>query len=517
MQNFDVIIIGAGQGGVPFARDAAAAGWKTALVERTHVGGTCINDGCTPTKTMIASARVAYLARRASDYGVATGKVSVDLETVRRRKQSIVESWRRSSEERLEATENLTFIRGSARFTGPHTLAVTLLGDQRHAGAGDGDGGRGRGGGRGGEGENKQLELTAPVIVVDTGSRPALPQITGLDKVPYLTSTSIMELSEVPRHLLILGGGPVAVEFAQMFRRFGSRVTLIERSGHLLPQEDQDVSEAVADILEEDGIELFTNSSAARATRPGATVVRVQIESPGGSQVLEGSHLLVAVGRSPNTEDLDLNKAGLRTTASGHIPVNERLETEVPGIYAIGDVNGGPAFTHISYDDYRVLKANLLENGEASTAGRLVPYVVFLDPQLGRVGLTEREARELGYEVVVARMPMSYVARALETDEARGFIKAVVAAQTGEILGAAVLGSEGGEIMAMLELAMLGGLTADVLQDAVFAHPTLAEALNNLFASVPKPSAPRTAAWRREPTSNSAESEPAEEAEAQRV
>ena len=291
-----------------------------------------------------------------------------------------------------------------------------------------------------------------------------------------------MELDQVPEHLLILGGGYVAVEFGQMFRRFGSEVTIVQRGDSLLAREDPDVAEAVATILREDGIELVLGAEAREVTVGTHGGVTLELDVASGARTLSGSHLLVATGRTPNTEALNLSAAGLEIDRSGYIPVNERLETKVSGIYALGDVKGGPAFTHISYDDYRIIRTNLLEGGDATITGRLVPYTVFMDPQLGRVGLTEREAREQGLDVRVFTMPMNNVARALEVDESRGFMKAVVDRATDRIVGFAALGIEGGELMAIVEVAMMGGVTASTLREAVFAHPTLAESLNNLFA-----------------------------------
>src|SRR5437867_527261 len=363
---YDAIVIGAGQAGGPLAGALARAGRRSALVERVHVGGTCINEGCTPTKTMVASARVAYLARRAADYGVRAGPVVVDMAAVRQRKRSIVESFRSGSERRLTTTAGLDLLIGEARFIGPNAVEVRSAAGTK--------------------------ALTAPLIFINTGGRPARPALQGLDAVPTLDSTSIMELAVLPEHLLILGGGSIGLEFGQMFRRFGTRVTVVQRP--------------------------------------------------------------------------------------------PRLEPGVPGVYALGDVKGGPAFTHIHYDDFRIVRTNLLEGGSATIHDRLVPNTVFIDPQLGRIGLSEAEAREQGRKIQVAKMPMSYVARALEMDEPRGFMKAVVDADTGLILGAAVLGVEGGEIMAALQVAMLGRLPYTALRDAVFAHPTLAESFNNLFAAL---------------------------------
>ena len=458
VERFDAIIIGAGQSGGPLSTALANAGWKVAIIEERYVGGTCINDGCTPTKTMVASARVAYLAGRSGGYGVHTGPVSVDLGEVRRRKDGIVESFRAGSRNRIEQA-GVDLVRGQARFTGPKTLDVRLQ----------------AGGSR---------QLAAEKIFINAGARPRDLQIEGAETVRYLNSSTIMELDEIPAHLMIIGGGYVALEFGQMFRRFGSQVTMIQRGSQLLTREDPDIAEAVLKILQEDGVEVLLNASTRRVAQDPKGAICLSVETPEGERILEGSHLLAAVGRAPNSDRLDLPAAGIETARDGSIRVNEFLETNVPGIYALGDINGGPAFTHISYDDFRILKTNLLEGGRASTRGRLVPYTVFIDPQLGRIGLGEGEAREQGKNVKVARLPMTGIARTIEIDQTRGFMKAVVDADTQQILGAAVLGVEGGEIMAMLEIAMLGKLAYPALRDAVFAHPTLAESLNNLFASV---------------------------------
>ncbi len=458
-QHYDAVVIGSGQGGSPLAGTLAGAGRKTAIIEREHVGGTCINEGCTPTKTMVASARVAYLDRRSADYGVQNGPVNVDMVEVRQRKRNIVETFRGGSEQRLEDAENLDLIRGEARFTGPKELEVRL------------DGG-------------ETIQLTAENIFINVGARPGGVPVEGLDAVPTLDSTTVMELDEVPEHLLVLGGGYVGLEFAQMFRRFGSEVTVVQRGPQLLSREDTDVAEAVAEILREDGVAVLLETEAQSVRQDESGGIQLTVNGPDGEDTISGSHLLVAAGRPPNTDLLNLEAAGVETDGRGHVKVNERLETNVPGVYALGDVKGGPAFTHVSYNDYQVIEANLLNGGDATIADRLVPYTVFMDPQLGRVGLGEAEAREQGRDVRVASMPMSHVARALEMDESRGMMKAVVDAGTGEILGCAVLGIEGGEIMAMIQIAIMGKLPYTALRDGMFAHPTLAESLNSLFATV---------------------------------
>ncbi|HEX2491567.1 MAG TPA: mercuric reductase [Blastocatellia bacterium] len=454
--NYDAIVIGTGQAGNPLSKALANAGWKTAVIERLYVGGTCVNVGCTPTKTMVASARVAYLARRAADYGVHAGEVLVNMVEVRQRKQSIVDSFRSGGQRAIENTKNLDLLFGEASFTGPRSIAVKMN-----------------------DGELRRL--TANKIFINTGGRPAAPRVDGIDQIAVLDSTSIMELDELPEHLLVLGGGYVGLEFGQMFRRFGSRVTIVQRASQLLGREDQDVADEVAKILGEDGVEVLLNTEAKRVEKGGDGEIRLTVQTPEGAQKLTGSHLLAAAGRVPNTETLSLSSAGIETDKNGFIKANDRLETSAPGVYALGDVKGGPQFTHISYDDYRIIRTNLIEGGNATVNDRLVPYTVFIDPQLGRVGLSESEARASGANIRVAKMPMSYVARALEVGESRGFMKAVVDADTKQILGCAVLGIEGGEVMAMIQIAMMGRLPYNVLKDGIFAHPTLAESLNNLF------------------------------------
>ena len=458
-QHYDAIVIGSGQGGNPLAAALAGSGPQTAVIEREHVGGTCINEGCTPTKTMVASARVAYVDRRSENYGVADGQATVDMTKVRQRKRDMVENFRGGSEQRLEDTENLDVIRGEARFTGPKELEVSLD---------NGD----------------TLQLTADNVFINVGARPGGVPVDGLEDVPYLNSTTIMELDEVPEHLLVLGGGYVGLEFAQMFRRFGSEVTIVQRGTQLLAREDPDVAEAMAEILRQDGIEVLLQAEARSVRQDEGDDIRLTVGTQDGERVLSGSHLLMAAGRPPNTDLLNLEAAGIETDRRGFVNVNGRLEANVPGVWALGDAKGGPAFTHISYDDYRVIAANLLNGGDASIEDRLAPYTVFTDPQLGRIGLSESEASEQGRDFRVAKIPMEYVARALEVDEPRGMMKAIVDAETGEILGCAILGMEGGEVMAMIQIAMMGGLPYTALRDGCFAHPTLAESLNSLFATV---------------------------------
>jgi pyruvate/2-oxoglutarate dehydrogenase complex dihydrolipoamide dehydrogenase (E3) component len=380
---------------------------------------------------------------------------------VRARKRAMVAEWHDPKERRLQSTEHLDLIYGEAHFTGPHEIDVTLRdGGTRH--------------------------LTSERIFLNTGSRPARPTLPGLDTIApqrVLDSTSIMELGDLPEHLIVLGGGYVGLEFGQMFRRFGSRVTIVQRGPQLLRQEDHDVAEIVATVLQEDGIEILLEANAVRTT-PSHAGVTLTVRQKSAERTIEGSHLLLATGRVPNSDALNLSAAAIETNRAGFITVNDRLETNVPGVWAVGDVKGGPAFTHISFHDSTIVLENVLRDGHASIAGRLVPYVVYIDPQLGRVGLSESEARASGRPIKVARMNMEDSSRASEVSETRGFMKVIVDAETSQILGCAVLGIEGGEIMSMLEIAMLGKLPYTALRDGVFAHPTLAESLNSLFYSI---------------------------------
>jgi pyruvate/2-oxoglutarate dehydrogenase complex dihydrolipoamide dehydrogenase (E3) component len=455
-EDYDAIVIGTSQGGRFLPAELAKAGHKVALVERGQLGGVCVNTGCTPTKTMLASARLAYQARRGAQYGVRVGPVSVDLAAVRERKRAMVVGARQNYASRL-AQDGLDLIEGEAHFTGPKTVEIALT-----------DGGT--------------RQISAPVVVIDAGSRPKPLAITGAGHVPVLDSTSIMDLDELPEHLIVVGGGYIGLEFGQMFRRFGSEVTIVQSAPRLLMNEDDDISEEVAAILGDEGITVLTSSMPIGVEPTNGTHLRLTVRTEDGERQLEGSHLLSAIGRTPNTEALVPQAAGIRLDDRGFIEVNEYLETSVAGIYAMGDVKAGPAFTHSSYDDYRILHANLIRHKMASTRGRTVPYTVFIDPQLGRAGMTEREAKAEGRAVRVAKLPMSAVIRAIETGETRGFMKAIVDADSGQVLGCAVLGSEGGEIMTIIQVAMLGKLTYRAMADAIFTHPLLAEGLNTLFA-----------------------------------
>jgi pyruvate/2-oxoglutarate dehydrogenase complex dihydrolipoamide dehydrogenase (E3) component len=457
--HYDAIILGSGQGGKPLALALGKAGWRTAIIERKFIGGTCVNTGCTPTKTMVGSARVAYMSSRGEEFGIHTQLTGVSMERIRQRKDEIVLQSRNGGEKALLDAKNVDLIYGNARFTGPKSIYVKKR-----------DGG--------------ELNLTADKIFIDTGARTTPPSIAGFDAIRslpnILDNASIMELDQLPEHLLILGGGYIGVAFSQMFRRFGSRVTIVQAGDQLLAHEDSDMAGEVAKILREDGIDILFNAKTLQLSGD-KNKITMQVQLDGRQQAVEGTHLLVAIGRTPNTEDLDLPAAGIATDDRGFLRVNSRLETNLPGVFGIGDVKGGPAFTHISYDDFRILRDNLIDGKNASTDGRMVPYTVFIDPQLGRIGVTEKEARQNGLKFRIAKMPMTYVARAKEFGESRGLMKVLVDAQSDQILGAAILGTEGGEIAAMLQLAMMGKIPYPVLLNGVFAHPTLSESLNVIF------------------------------------
>lgn len=455
MKHYDAIVIGSGQGGTPLAKKLANKGLKTAIIERRHIGGTCINDGCTPTKTMVASARMMHLAKNSSEVGVNIKDVSLDFSAVINRKNKIVEEFRNSGLNGLLKTDNVEVIFGEASFISNKELKIVTH-------------------------DGKEQKLTADKIFINTGGRPTIPSIEGLDKVFYLNSTTIMELKELPEHIIIVGGSYVALEFGQMFRRFGSKITVLEHSPRFLSREDEDVADVIKKFLECEGIEIYTNCNTKKVSSENNKII-ITVNINDEEKEFTGSHILIAAGRTPNTDALQLQNTEIKTEPHGHIIVNEKLETNAEGIYAIGDVKGGPEFTHISYNDYIIIYKNLFENGNETTNKRLVPYCMFTDPQLGRIGLNEDEARKKNLNIKIAKLPMNYVARAIETNETTGLMKAVVDADTKQILGVAVIGEQGGEMMSMLEIAMMGNLTYDVLRNTVLAHPLYAESLNNLF------------------------------------
>lgn len=450
---YDAIIIGSGQGGNPLAQRLASGGQMVALIESDHLGGTCINTGCTPTKAMVASAQIAHYARNASRWGVRASNVGIDLAAILERKNKIVEDFRSGWQKRIDERSNWRLYRGRARFVGPKQIQVakeTLEGD---------------------------------AIFINTGASPTIPRIPGLDSVDYLTNVSLLELRELPEHLVVLGGGYVGLEFGQMFRRFGSAVTIIQTAERILPNEDDDVTAELQQNLESEGIKILLKARTTQVGR-GNKQVTLKVQDSSGTQAISGSHLLVATGRTPDTRDLDLDKTGVKIDKKGFIVVNERLETSAPGIWALGDVNGGPAFTHISYNDFQIVYGNLIEGKNLSTNSRLVPYAVYTDPQLGRVGLTEKAARASGHKLKIGKVEMSRVSRAIERAETQGFMKIVVDAATDHVLGASILSVEGGELVQILSTLMLAEKPYTLLKGAIYIHPTLAEGFFTLMESV---------------------------------
>lgn len=456
--HFDAIIIGIGQAGNPLASRLSQEGWQIAVVERKFPGGTCVNYGCTPTKTMIASAKVAYTAKDSRRFGVQADNVKVDLKQIKTRKDEIVENSRQRIEKKFEEDQNIHLIYGEAHFTGSKSIAIALN----------------QGGSR---------EIKADRIFINTGVSPRMPDIEGLDQAPVLNNETIMELEEVPEHLIVIGGSYIGLEFGQMFSRFGSRVTVIESGLQLVSREDSDVASALKDIFEQEGMAVYLQAKPEKATFDQG---KLTLNGNMGKQMFQvkGSHLLIGAGRIPNTQSLNLSAAGIETDQKGFIKVNDKLETSQPDVYALGDVKGGPAFTHISYDDYRVVVKNMFENGDRSISDRMTPYTMFTDPQLGRVGLNEKMARSKQIDYKLAQMPMEMSARAYETGQTKGMMKVLINPENDRLLGVTILGEEGGEIMAVLQTAMMGDLPYTALRDGVFAHPTYAESLNNLFMKV---------------------------------
>ncbi len=450
---FDVIVVGTGQAAVPLAEKLAASGRTVLLAERSLAGGTCVNYGCTPTKTLVASARAAHVARTAARLGIRAGAVEVDFPAVMARKEAMVRRWREGVERRIAgAGPGLRFVRGHARFVGPRELEIA---GERHR---------------------------AEVVVLNVGTRPAPPPVPGAEALAWLDNRRVMELPALPEHLLVLGGGYIACEMGQLFRRLGAGVTLVQRAAHLLDREDPEVSIALEDAFRSEGIELFLGARVARAEpRPGGGVGLVL---EGGPEVA-GSHLLVAVGRTPNTADLGCAEGGVELDGRGYVRVDDRYRTSAEGVYAVGDVTGGPQFTHTSWDDHRILLDVLEGRPARSRSGRVIPYTVFTDPQVGGVGLNERAARERGVPYQVASMPFGHVARAIETDETAGVMKVLVRPDDGRILGATVMGAEGGELVHVLAALMQAGAPIQALIDMQCAHPTFAEGLQTLAMRLP--------------------------------
>jgi len=459
-QHYDAIIIGSGQSGPFLAARLAAAGMKTALIEREHFGGTCVNNGCIPTKTLVASARAAQVVRRAADYGIDIGgaAIKVDMRAVKARKDAVVNQSVDGLTSWLESFAGLTLIRGHARFVGPDRVRVGAD------------------------------ELSAPKIFVNAGGRPSVPDWPGIADVPYLTNISMMEVDFLPEHLVIVGGSYIGLEFAQMYRRFGSRVTVLEASPRLIAREDPEVSAEIRAMLEAEGIEVRTGVGQLAMSKAGEGV-RVGFDLAGASNSIEGSHLLLAVGRHPNTDDLGVAAAGLALDARGYIQVDDELRSNVPGIWALGDVNGRGAFTHTSYNDYEIVAANLLDDGTRRVSDRISAYALFTDPPLGRIGMTEAEVRARGRPALVASLPMARVGRAKERGETTGFMKVLVDAETKRLLGASLLGIEADEVVHVLLMVMAAGAPYTLVQRTMGIHPTVSELLPTLFEGL-KPLGP---------------------------
>jgi pyruvate/2-oxoglutarate dehydrogenase complex dihydrolipoamide dehydrogenase (E3) component len=454
MKEFDAIIVGAGQAGPPLAARMVEAGMRVALVERDLLGGTCVNRGCMPTKTLVASARAAHVARHAAHWGVmAGGPVGVDMRQVKARAAKVAADARAGLERWLGGMEGLTVLHGHARFQDARTIRIGME------------------------------ALTAPRIILNVGARTLVPAIPGIDRVDHLNSSSIIELETLPEHLLVVGGSYIGLEFAQMYRRFGAEVTVAERGPRLLPREDEDVSEAIRDILEAEGITVHTDA-ACIGLAPHPEGIALHLEGGGGEPAAIGSHVLVATGRRPNTDGLSLDVAGIASDARGYITVDDTLATNVPGIWALGDCNGRGAFTHTAYNDFEILAANLLDGESRRVSQRVPAYALYIDPPLGRVGMTDAQAKATGKKLLFSKRPMARVGRAIEKGETQGFMKVVADAETQQILGAAILGVEGDEAIHGLLDAMHTGTPSPVLRWAVPIHPTVSELIPTLLGGL---------------------------------
>jgi pyruvate/2-oxoglutarate dehydrogenase complex dihydrolipoamide dehydrogenase (E3) component len=453
---FDDIVLGGGKGGKSLAMALGQAGHKVALTERGQIGGTCINVACIPTKTMVASTKLLDLIKHAKNFGIDVAAAAPSLQGIIERKRRIVKGMVDAHWNLFTTTPNMELIVGTGKFVGPRQIEVALE-----------------------SGETRMLR--ADRIYINTGSRTTVPEIPGLAQTPYLTSTSVMELDVLPEHLVIIGGGYIALEFAQIFRRLGSNVTVLLRGERFLPMEDEDIAGAVKQILEDEGISFRSNAKTQSVKEIGEGRIEVQLD---GDKSLQCTHLMIAIGRTPNTDRLNLGAAGVTTDERGNIRVNERLETNADNIWAIGDCNGGPLFTHVSWDDFRIIKDNVLHAAGRTTTGRLIPYTLFIDPELGRVGLTEEQARKKGYDVLVAKIPANKVPRSNTSGEVKGLLKAVIDQDTNRILGCSLLCHSAGEVMSVVQMAMLAQLPYTTVRDTVFTHPTMAESLNLLFATV---------------------------------
>lgn len=451
------IIIGSGQAGNPLALKLSAAGFKTVLIEKSEemLGGVCVNVGCTPSKTLIASAKAMHKIKTAHKHGISVPEVSIDFEITQKRKNEIVAKSKKGVKKNLEEAENLDVIYGTAFFSGKKTISVQNEGEQ-------------------------VIEFTAPYIFINAGCRPATPEIDGLKDVKWYDSTGILELQEIPKKLIVIGSGYIGLELGQMYSRFGSEVIIVEKAGQIMSNEDADIAENLQEILEQEGLTFHLNSEI-KNVKQNDNEITLTFTRNNKQEQIEGTHLLIVTGRKSNSDSLHLEKAGIKQDDKGYIKVNQKLETNVDGVYALGDIKGGPQFTHISYNDYVIVSDNLLEEKNTSTEGRIIPYTVFTDPQVGRVGLSEKEVTEKNLNFAVIKIPGKRITRGLESAETQGLWKAVVDKDSDKILGAAIIGSEGGEMTSIIQMAMKGNISAIDLQTFIFSHPTYSESLNTLF------------------------------------
>lgn len=453
-EKFDAIIIGTGQAGPSMAQRMTGEGLKVAIIERHLFGGTCVNVGCIPTKALVASARAAYMAKRGDDFGVSIdGNINVDMKKVKARKDGIVKQSSDGVTNWMKNMDNLTVFEGHGRLESANSVSV-----------------------------NGQI-LEADKIILNVGGRATVPPIPGIEGVDYFTNTNMMEVDFLPEHLIIIGGSYIGLEFAQMYRRFGSRVTVVEMGPRLIGREDEDVSDTVREILENEGVEIRTNASCISIEKQNGKIV-LNADCEEGAEKIVGSHILLAVGRKPNTDDLGLDKAGVETDERGYVTVDDFLRTNVPGIWAIGDVNGRGAFTHTSYNDYEILAANMFDNDPRKVSDRITNYGLFIDPPLGRVGMTEAQARESGKNVLIGKMMMARIGRARERSETQGFMKVLIDADTKRILGANILGIGGDEVIHSLLDIMYADAPYTVIQRAVHIHPTVSELIPTMLGDL---------------------------------
>lgn len=458
----DAILIGSGQANVPFAKKLSEAGWKIVMIEKSQekLGGTCLNVGCTPSKTLIASAKRMFDIKTSSKHGITVPTIDVDFKKTQKRKEAIVKEGKEGIIKRMSEVKNLELVYGTGSFTGKNSVLVKKA-------------------------KGKDEEYTAPYIFIDAGTRPAVPEIKGLSETKWYDSTGILELKEIPEKLIVVGGGYIGLEMGQMYSRFGSKVTLIEHSDQIMSSEDKDVVEPLQKILEDEGMTFILNASVEKVKGKEGSVT-VSYKSKDKNQTVKGTHLLIVTGRTSNADGLNVEAAGIKLDKKGFVKVNAKLETNVKNIFAMGDINGGPQFTHISYNDYVIMTKNILQNGKASTDGRIVPYTMFTDPQVGRVGLSEKQAKENKLDYSVIKIGGERITRGKETAQTQGPWKAVIDNKSGKILGASIVSTEGGEVATVLQMAMESGMKATHFPTAIFAHPLYSESLNTLFSQLNK-------------------------------